>query len=70
MKKCPKCGNFSIDYDTYKGVFRCMIDGCSCIVIDENTYSYLKADPSKKMICRIKVEQGRETKVIKEYSMA
>ncbi|MGD0886156.1 MAG: hypothetical protein ABSA46_15025 [Thermodesulfovibrionales bacterium] len=69
MEKCPKCNRFTLGYDRYRGVLRCMVIGCSCVVIDENSYSYLKPDPSTKTMNRIKVERGNETKVIKKYSM-
>jgi hypothetical protein len=69
MKKCPKCGNFSVDLDSYKGAYVCMIDGCSCVLIDENSYSFLKHDPSTKTVNRVKVEGGHETNIIKKYTL-
>lgn len=70
MKRCPKCRSFSIDYDPYRGVYMCMVDGCSCVILDETSYSYLKPDPSTRTINRIKVEEGSETTIIKKYNMA
>jgi phage FluMu protein Com len=70
MKKCPKCNNFSVAFDAYRMVDRCMLDGCSCIVIDTSTYSYLKADPPSKSINRVKVENGAETAVMKRFKLA
>ncbi len=69
MKKCPTCNNYTIEYDAYRGVYRCMMVGCSCIVIDDDTYSFLKIDPSAKTINRVKVVNGAETKVIKKYNL-
>lgn len=70
MKRCPICKNFSVAFDPSRKAYRCMVAGCSCVVIDEHSYSYLKPDPSSRSISRVKVERGRETKVIKKYSMA
>lgn len=70
MEKCPKCNKYSVAYDAYRKVHRCMIDGCSCVVIDDKTYSYLKADSSDNTINEIKVEEGKETGILKKYSLA
>jgi len=69
MRKCPKCNNYTVDYDAYRKIYRCMMTGCSCIVLDDNTYSYLKIDPSTKTINRVKVERGTETSIIKKYTL-
>lgn len=69
MKKCPKCNKYTVDYDAYRGVNRCMVDGCSCIVIDDDSYSFLKIDSSSKTINRVKVEKGTETAIIKKYNL-
>jgi hypothetical protein len=69
MDRCPKCKRLTIAYDSYRGVSRCMVDGCSCVVIDANSYSYLKPDLTTRTMNRIKVERGSETKIIKKYSM-
>lgn len=70
MQKCPRCKRYSVAYDAYRKVNRCMIDGCSCVVIDDHTYSYLKADSSNNTVNRVKVEEGRETGILKKYSLA
>lgn len=70
MKKCPRCNKYSVAYDAYRKVNRCMIDGCSCVVIDEHSYSYLKADSSSNTVSRVKIEEGRETSILKKYSLA
>lgn len=70
MQKCPKCNRYSVAYDAYRKVNRCMIDGCSCVVIDNTTYSYLKADSSDNTINEVKVEKGRETGILRKYSLA
>ncbi len=66
MKKCPKCNNFSVDYDPYRKVEACMMDGCSCIVVNDSTYSYLKRDSSNGKVCRIE-ENGKDRKIVKEF---
>ncbi len=68
MKKCPRCSKLSVDYDSYRHVSRCMMDGCGCVVIDDSTYTYIKQDPAAKTINRVKVEKGTEIGVVKKYS--
>ncbi len=70
MRRCPKCHKLSVSYDPYKGVDVCMVDDCSCIILDENSFSYLKADISTGTINRIKVVRGHEAEIIKKYRMA
>lgn len=31
MKKCPKCGNLSVTYDSYFGIVRCLTNFCDHI---------------------------------------
>ncbi len=70
MRRCPKCHKLSVAYDPYKGVDVCMIDNCSCIVLDENSFSYLKTDISSGTINRIKVVSGHESGIMKRYKIA
>lgn len=69
MEKCPKCNKYSVSYDAYRRVKRCMVDGCSCVIIDENSYSMLKMDVSGKTVNRVKVENGKEAGVLKKYNL-
>ena len=69
MKRCPKCKKLSVAFDPYKGAEVCMMDDCSCIVIDDNSFSYLKTDIITSTIRRIKVVSGNETETIKKYKM-
>lgn len=46
-----------------------MVDGCSCVIIDENSYSMLKLDVSGKTVNRVKVEKGKEAGVLKKYNL-
>ncbi len=69
MKLCPKCHNFSVEYDSYRKADVCMIDGCSCVIISSNSYSYIISDPISKTINRVKVEEGQEAETIKQYNM-
>lgn len=69
MKNCPKCGNYTVDYDAYRRVYRCIMVGCSCIVLDNNTYSFLKIDSSAKTMNRVKVEKETEISIIKKYNL-
>ncbi len=68
MEKCPKCGQYSVDYNPYKKSHVCMIDGCSCVVINSNSYSFLKINPTAKTIDRVKVEDEIEIEVVKKYN--
>lgn len=70
MDKCPRCHKYTVAYDSYRGVNRCMVDGCSCIVIDENTYSYLRSNPSSRTIDNVKMCNGVEEGIIRKYRMA
>ncbi len=69
MKKCPKCKHFSVEYSSHTGTYKCTVDGCTCIVYDASSYSYLKPEPSSNSVSRVKVVQGNETGVIKKYYM-
>ncbi|MEK6757860.1 MAG: hypothetical protein AABX88_01910 [Nanoarchaeota archaeon] len=69
MDKCPKCKEFSVSYDSYRRKNKCIIDGCTAIVIDENTYSYLKHDYERKVAERVKIINGIETEVIKTFNL-
>ncbi len=69
MEKCPKCNQYTVGYDAYRKVKRCMVDGCSCIVINKHAYSYLKNNSfSNNIINRVKVENGSEV-IIKKYNI-
>jgi hypothetical protein len=74
MKKCPVCGRYSVDYNSYKGVDACSVDGCSCIVISASTYSYLESKDNA--VNRIKVytsgtngKKKEKREIIKSYPM-
>jgi len=70
MDKCPKCGMYTIAYDGFRGVTRCLVDGCSCHIINDKSYSILRHDFSRKVVERIVVENGKETnKVLRTYSL-
>lgn len=69
MRKCPKCGNFTIAYDTYREVLRCMADECGCTIIDENAYSYFKYNRDRKTMDKIRTDKDGNNEVIKSYSM-
>lgn len=70
MDKCPKCNQFAVGFDSYRGVTRCMVDGCSCIVIDEHSYSFLKPDPSTRTVDRVQIEHGTQIAVLRKFSLA
>lgn len=53
MKKCPKCGKYTVDYDAYRMVYRCLMFECSCIVEDDNSYSFFEIDPSTKTMHKV-----------------
>lgn len=67
MEQCPRCKKFTIAHDGYKRVKRCMDDGCSCIIIDKDSYSVLRRDSSGKKIHRVKITAGEEKAVLKSY---
>jgi len=71
MDKCPKCNKHTVEYDSYRDVNRCLVDGCTAIIInkEENTYSYLKHDYSRGLAERIKVVEGVETEVLKIFKL-
>ena len=60
MKKCPRCKQYTVAYDGYKNVERCMVVGCGCIVIDNKSYSYLRRDNITHTMTRILVKIGTE----------
>lgn len=66
MEKCPKCKRYTISYDSYRKVKRCLADGCSCIIVNKVSYSYLKSDSCSNTINRVKIQDGTE-KIIKRY---
>lgn len=70
MQKCPKCNHFSVEYNSHAGAYMCTVDGCSCIVYDKKSYSYLKPEPLNKTVSRVKVVEGHEAEVIKRYVIA
>lgn len=69
MDKCPKCHKFTVAYDSYRKVTRCMVDGCSCIVIDKETYSHLKANLTSGTVDRVKVKNGSEKGIVRRYKI-
>ena len=69
MEICPKCHKYSVEYDSYRKANVCLSDGCSCIIIDSSSYSYIKSDPVSKKISRVQVEGDTETKTLKQYAM-
>jgi hypothetical protein len=50
MQFCPSCGEYSVDFDSYRMELLCHSDGCSCIVHVDG-YSVLakpgSGDPSR-----------------------
>lgn len=70
MEQCPLCRQYSVALDGYRGIYRCMEAGCSCVVIDNSSYSHLKADPSARTISRVMVVDGVEKEVLKEYEIS
>ncbi len=69
MDRCPKCKRHTVTYDGYRGVRRCMVDGCTCVVIDHKSYSYLKRDSKQKEIHRVRVVDGVEKGTLKKYQL-
>lgn len=67
MKRCPVCNSWSVAYDPYRKVDKCMNTGCSCIIDDESTYSYLEQGPNAGIVHRVKASSGE---VLKEYKVA
>ena len=65
MTKCPKCGNHTVGYDSYRRVNRCLVDGCSCVVYNDNTFSYL--EHSLNSIDRVRVKKDGFKEIIKSY---
>ncbi len=68
MRRCPICKNLSVGYDSYRKAYRCTMPGCSCIVVDETTYSYLKKEKNGTVV-RVELSNGG-TRVVKEYKVA
>jgi len=68
-QKCPRCNKYTVDYDAYRRVNKCLVDICGCVVIDEDTYAYLKIDLSTKTINEVKVAKGTETSIINKYHL-
>ena len=69
MEFCPRCGKYTVAFDSYRMVKRCLSDACSCIVIDENTYSHLTST-TKDTVDRVKVRNGVNIGIIKTYALA
>jgi hypothetical protein len=67
MKKCPRCNQYTIALDSYRGVYECTSDECTCIAVSEGTYSYIKNNPITNKIDIVEVKDGNE-EVIKSYS--
>jgi len=61
--------DYSIDYNSHYGQKACYIDGCSVLVNDDGSYSYLKHDYKRKVAERVKVVNGIEKEVIKTYNL-
>lgn len=69
MTKCPCCNKYTIAYDGYFGVNKCTVDGCNAIVVDNETYSYIKNNHANKTMDRVEVKGGVYTKVLKRFKM-
>ena len=67
MKKCPKCKHHSVAFDAYRKINRCMIDGCSCIVNTDSSFSFLRHDFTAGVVDRVQIKDEKET-VIKTYN--
>lgn len=61
MTKCPRCGHFTVAYDSYRKITRCYIDGCSCVINKDGSYNYLKIDAKNETTYDINVKGGQET---------
>jgi hypothetical protein len=68
MKKCPKCNQDTVEFDSYREVYECTSDDCTCIAVSEKTYSYIKNNPITNRIEIVEVKEGEEDVVIKSYS--
>lgn len=69
MQKCPKCNHYTVEYSSHNSADSCTRDGCSCIVYDSSSYSYLRPDAPSRTISRVKVIRGGEDETIKRYNM-
>ena len=79
MEECLNCGNESVAYDGYKGIERCLIDGCTFQIISRDdkgkvkTYSILRYNSGTNSMDRIELEVGSETivnpKILKSYRL-
>ncbi len=71
MEQCPSCKRYTVAYDGYKQVNRCMVDGCGCEIVDKDHYSILRLNTGNDLVERVKVkrEEGisMNPEVIKSY---
>ena len=65
MEKCPYCKEYSIAFDGYRNVKRCVITGCTCIIVDDISYSILKHNT--KTVDRVLIVNGKESHIEKSY---
>lgn len=56
MEKCPRCSHYTVAYDGYRDVMRCMIDSCSCIVHSVTAYSFAERNPSTASVDWVTVD--------------
>ncbi len=67
MKRCPKCGRFGAEYDSYTGTERCLWNDClwvntKGIDLDNQKFKlkftkFIEAVKIKKTICGAKVQE-------------
>jgi len=69
MEECPKCNNYSVDFDSHYGQKACYTDGCTVLIEDNNSYSYIKQDKNKNIAERIKVVNGIEKEVMYSHKL-
>ncbi len=75
MEECPRAdyhpvkSRFTVDYDSHYGQKACHVDGCTTLVNDDGSYSYLKHDYKRKVVERVKVVDGIEKEVMYTHNL-
>lgn len=75
MERCPVCKNFTVDFDAYRLVHRCLMFGCT-YQVEKTTEvkeirTILVVDYKNKRYRRVEVDEfGQQTgRIVKEYEL-
>ncbi len=65
FERCPKCGKFFVEYDSYRRTKMCHNDSCRARINNDGSFSYISRDQDE-IIKILRYPDGKE-KIVYRY---